>query len=57
MGNYKVYEHLFPNGKRYIGRICNGTYRKDTDIACGFRWKLGNVGNYRVPNSKHYKGR
>lgn len=41
----------------YIGRICNGTYRKDTDIACGFRWKLGNIGNYRVPNSKHYKGR
>lgn len=41
----------------YISQICNGNYKKDTDIANGYRWKFGNVGNYKVPNSKHYKGR
>lgn len=43
--------------RKYIGQICNGTYSKNTDIACGFRWEYGDVGNYYMPNSPHFKGR
>ena len=33
MNNYKVYQHIFPNGKSYIGITC----QKLTD-----RWRRGN---------------